>query len=262
MKPIAYLAASILTLACSATAAHASAWPQPAGQGQVAVTAIYSHSDDGFDSRGDSIDIDDYTKAEVYALIEYGVTDDLTLMATPSFSHVEIDGRGDSTGAGYTEVGARYRITGDRTPFSLQGTVRIPGKKRSDNQAQVGATDAEFDLRGLVGSSFKLGSTEGFVDFQAGYRFRNGGPPNEFRLDATVGVRPAEKLLLMAQSFNVISDGRGTGVFGKHAYSNIYVSAAYDITPRLALQIGGIATVAGRNALKERGFLAGTWLRF
>ena len=67
-------------------AAHASAWTQPQGAGQVIVTGVYSHSAKGFDAKGDTIDIDDYTKAEAYVLAEYGVTDDLTVMAIPSFS--------------------------------------------------------------------------------------------------------------------------------------------------------------------------------
>lgn len=260
MRTLGFLGA--LLLASGASAAHAAAWPQPAGGGQVIVTGVYSHSDDGFDADGNTTDIRNYDKAEVYTLIEYGVTEDLTLILTPSFSHVAVEAGDKSTGLGYTEFGGRYRITGDTTPLSFQGTVRIPGKKRRDSQAQIGATDSEIDLRALLGTSFKLGKANGFLDLQGGYRIRNGGPPNEFRIDATIGVRPTEKLLLMAQTFNVISDGRGTGVFGKHAYSNLYLSGSYDVTPRFALQLGGLATVAGRNALKERGMFLGTWFRF
>jgi hypothetical protein len=184
-------------------------------------------------------------------------------MVTPSVSHVNVQSGDDSTGLGYTEFGARYRIAaGDGGVLSLQGSVRIPGKKRRDNIAQIGATDSEIDLRVLGGTSFKLAGMDGFIDLQAGYRIRNGGPPNEFRLDATFGVRPADKLLLMAQSFNVISDGAGTGVFGKGRYSNLYLSGVYDVDKRWSVQLGAIGTVSGRNALRERGFLVSLWRRF
>lgn len=262
MKTISSALALALGLG-AASAAHASAWTQPKGEGQVIATGIYSHSNKGYDADGNTIDIDDYTKAEAYVLVEYGVTDDVTVMVTPSFSHVEVEGGSDSTGLGYTELGARYRLAhGDSGVLSLQASLRLPGKKRRDNIAQIGATDSEIDLRALAGTTFKLGGSDGFLDVQGGYRIRNGGPPSEYRLDATIGIRPAEKFLIMAQSFNVVSDGRGTGVFGKHRYSNLYVSAVYDIDPKWSIQVGGIATLSGRNALRERGLLVGIWRRF
>jgi hypothetical protein len=265
MNKLASLTAVAVALLapCGAGTAQASAWPQPRGEGQAILTSVYSHSDKGFDGSGETVDIDDYTKAEAYLLVEYGLTDDLTLMLTPSFSHVEVDNGDDSTGLGYTEFGARYRLLhGDTGVLSAQASLRLPGKKRRDNIAQIGATDSEIDLRLLAGKSFKLGDKNGFIDIQPGYRIRNGGPPSEFRLDATLGVRPAEKMLLMAQSFNVVSDGRGTGVFGKHRYSNFYLSGAYDVAPKWSLQLGVLGTVAGRNALRERGVLAAVWRRF
>lgn len=261
MKILAFTAAWLSC--CLAGHAHASAWTQPEGRGQVIVTGVYSHSDKGFDPSGDTIEINDYDKIEAYALIEYGVTDDLTVMATPSFSHVKVANGGKTSGPGYTELGARYRLgKSDDTVFSLQGSFRIPGKKRRDNIAQIGATDSEIDLRALAGASFKLGGKDGFTDFQAAYRIRNGAPPNEFRFDATFGVRPTPDLLLLAQSFNVISDGNGSGIFTKYRYSNLYASAVYDVTPNWSLQAGVLGTVAGRNALRERGLLIGIWGRF
>lgn len=244
--------------------AHAAAWTQPEGSGQVIVTGVYSHSDNGYDADGDKVDIDDYTKAEIYFLAEYGVTDDLTVLAIPSFSHVSVDGSpDDSTGPGYTELGARYRLAGSGdTVFSAQGSVRIPGKKRRDNIAQIGATDSEIDLRALAGTSFAVGGAPAFVDLQGGYRIRNGDPPNEFRIDATLGLRPANRLQLLAQTFTTISDGAGRGGFDKYRYSNLYLSAVYDISKQWSLQFGGLATLDGKNALDERGLFTAVWFRF
>lgn len=251
-------------LACTlAVPAHASAWPQPEGGGQVIVTGIYSHSDKGFDAAGNAAEINDYDKTEAYMLIEYGVTEDLTVIATPSFSQVSVTQGDKTSGPGYTELGARYRLaSGDTAVFSVQGSFRIPGKKRRDSIAQIGATDTEIDLRALAGASFKLGGKDSFVDFQTGYRIRNGGPPGEFRFDATFGIRPAPKLLLLAQSFSVISDGDGSGIFRRYRYSNLYASAVYEITPKWSLQAGVLSTLAGRNALRERGVFLGIWRRF
>lgn len=260
----AVLIAAITIAAAVPGCAHASAWTQPQGAGQVIVTGVYSHSARGFDAKGDTVDIDDYTKAEAYVLAEYGVTDDLTVIVAPSFSHVAVDGaNAETNGPGYTELGARFRLAqGASTVLAVQGSVRLPGRKRRDSVAQVGATDSEIDLRALAGKSFHIGASEAFVDVQGGYRIRNGEPPNEFRLDATLGVRPAKKLLLLAQAFTTVSDGNGRGIFAKYRYVNAYASAVYDVAPHWSLQLGALATVSGRNALRERGVLAGVWYKF
>lgn len=260
LRPLAFgLLASVV-----ASPAYASAWTQPEGTGQVIVTTINTTSHKGYDGNGDSRDIPDYDKSEVYALAEYGVTDDLTLMATPSFSDVHTEGPGgDTSGLGYTEFGARYRL--DRTDnavFSVQGTVRLRGERRHDTLGQVSAEGNEYDVRLLGGTSFVLAGMNGFVDVQGGYRLRDRAPPNEFHFDATLGIRPAKSLLLMAQSFNTISDGVGSGGFPKYRYSNVYVSGVVDVTSSISLQVGGIGTVSGQNALRERGFMAGVWFRW
>lgn len=256
--------ATAVALTCAlAGQAHASAWPQKQGEGQAILTGVTSHSDKGFDSSGNTVDINDYDKDEAYLLVEYGVTDDLTVLATPSYSHVNVENGDKTSGLGYTELGARYRLgKTDASVFSVQGSVRLPGKKRRDSIAQVGATDSEIDLRALAGTAFKLGGADAFADFQAGYRIRNGQPPNEFRYDASFGIRPTPRLLLVAQSFNVVSDGNGRGIFAKYRYSNLYASAIYDVTPKWSVQAGVLGTVAGRNALRERGLLIGLWRRF
>jgi hypothetical protein len=260
LRPIAL---GLLTTAI-ASPAFASAWTKPQGTGEVIVTSINTTSHRGYDTDGNTQDIPDYDKSEVYVLAEYGVTDDLTVMATPSFSDVHTQGPGgDTSGLGYTELGARYRLAhSDGSVFSVQGTVRLRGERRRDTLGQVSADGNEYDLRLLGGTSFVLAGMNGFVDVQGGYRLRDRAPPNEFHADATLGIRPAQSLLLMAQSFTTISDGAGAAGFPKYRYSNIYVSGVVDVTSSLSLQAGGIATIAGRNALRERGFLAGVWYRF
>jgi protein XagA len=80
-------------------------------------------------------------------------------------------------------------------------------------------------------------------------RFRLGDVPNEFRADFTFGLRPVPRWLLLAQCFNVISEGAGSQVFP--SYNN-----------HLSLQLGGFTTYTGRNALQENGVVAGMWYRF
>jgi hypothetical protein len=101
-----------------------------------------------------------------------------------------------------------------------------------------------------------------FVDFEAAQRFRTGAPPNEFRFDASLGVRVAPKWLLLAQSLNVMSEGSGGLLFPAYDYSKVQLSVVYSLTPAWSLQFGGFSTVSGRNALQENGLIAGVWYKF
>ena len=256
----AALAAGVLVLPFTAGIATAQAFTQEQGHGRVITSLLWSQSDKGFDDRGHVFDIADYQKTEVYFAAEYGVTDDLTLLVTPSLRDVSVQGGDDSRGLGYTDVGARFRLAhGSDFVLSAQGLVRFPGMKRRDSLAQVGVTDTEYDLRLQGGYTFGRGS---FAIVEGGYRLRAGDPPNAINIDATLGIRAAPRLLLLASSYNAISDGAGRGVFRAYRYHNLYLSGAYDVGRHVTVQLGASGTLAGRNALRERGLLAGLWYRF
>ncbi|MEJ5976709.1 hypothetical protein WG901_08690 [Novosphingobium sp. PS1R-30] len=241
--------------------AHAQAFTQPAGQGRVITSVIHTKSDKIFDDNGAATDVPDISKTEIYLQGEYGVTDDLTVLLTPSFRFISVEGGADSANLGYTDIGARYRVLNDdNVVLSLQGKVRIPGQTQRNSLAQIGQTDAEYDFRGQLAYTFGQGS---FVSVESGYRVRAGEPPNEFHVDATVGIRASEKFLITANSFNVISDGRGSGIFSSpHRYHNLFLGGAYDVSSHVTLQLGVTGTIDGRNALRERGAFASVWTRF
>ncbi|MGY4399004.1 hypothetical protein ACVWZA_004216 [Sphingomonas sp. UYAg733] len=243
--------------------AQAGPWTMPAGDGRVIVTAIYSHADKTFDGNGDARNAPVYDQYQAYFQAEYGLTDDLTLLLAPSLRRVTVENGDSSTGLGYTELGARYKLL-DRNGlvFSLQGTAFIPGVKRRDVVAQIGSTDPQYDARAQVGYGFKIGKTDAFISADGGYRYRAGDQPNEIHSDVTFGVHATKRLMFIANSYNTWSDGRGRNIFPSYRYSNIYAGGVYDLSDRVSLQLGGLATVSGRNALRERGIYTGLWVRF
>ena len=258
---------SVGLIAAPVSLAAQTVQPAPADQdkrdGQAIVTVYYSQSNQGFDNNGNVVDINDYDKFEVYLLAEYAVTDDLTVIFNPSFRDVSVEGGDNSTGLGYTAIGARHDVLEDKHGWvALEGTVRIPGIERADNLAQVGSADMEYDARVRGFRNIKLGDVPGFVDAQGGYRLRDGDPPNEFHADLTLGIRPTPDWLFMAQSFATISDGSGQGVFSSYRYHNVQLSAVKTVSPGVSLQFGLVGTVSGRNALRERGAFGGVWVDF
>lgn len=261
-KPLA-IGLALLATGLAPAAAHADAWTLPAGTGRTIVTGIYSHAGDSFDAGGHIYNANTYNQYNVYFSTEYGLTDNLTLLATPSVRRVTVENGQDSFGLGYTEVGARYKVAdGSHFVVSLQGTMLIPGQKRRDIAAQIGSTDMQYDVRAQAGYSFHVGNLDAFTIAEGAYRFRSGDEPNEIHGDFTLGLHLTKKLMLLANSYNTWSDGRGQGIFPSYRYSTVYAGGVYDLTDHVSVQLGGLATVSGRNALRERGIYTGFWIKF
>jgi hypothetical protein len=68
--------------------------------------------------------------------------------------------------------------------------------------------------------------------------------------------------MFLAQSFNTVSDGSAEGVFADNHEHKIQLSAVWNLDEVWSLQLGGIATVTGENALRERGVVAAVWRKF
>jgi hypothetical protein len=247
------------------SAALAGAWTLPAGTGQATVSGTMSSADRAFDTSGALQPVPRYNKFELQGWIEYGLTDRFTAIVAPGLQHVDIAAPADAqrTGLGYTEWGGRYSLLqGTSWVFSGQATMRLPGTNDISNPAGIGYTGIETDLRALFGTSFAVYGMPAFLDLQFAQRFRAGGPPNEFRADATFGIRPAERWLLLAQSFNVFSEGPGSPPFASYEYFKLQLSAIYALAPAWSVQAGGFTAYAGRNALQENGLVLGVWHRF
>jgi hypothetical protein len=254
-----------LGLLLSPSAALAGAWTLPAGTGQVTVTADVSSASGAFDTSDVVKPTARYDKFELQGWFEYGLTDRFTGIFVPGLQHVDIAAPIDAnrTGLGYTEFGGRYSLVqGQSWVTSGQVTVRIPGTDETSNPAAIGYTDVQTDVRGLFGTNFAVFGMPAFVDVEFAERFRSGAPPNEFRADFTFGVQPAERWTVLAQSFNVISEGSGSPPFSSYQYYKLQLSAVYAITKSWSVQIGGFTTYAGGNALQENGLILGAGYRF
>jgi len=71
------------------------------------------------------------------------------------------------------------------------------------------------------------------------------------------------KWLLLAQSFNVISEGSGISIYGgSYDYFKLQLSAVYTVAPTWQLQGGAYTAYAGRGALQENGLVFGVWHQF
>lgn len=247
--------------------ALAGAWTLPAGAGQVIVQTTAATSSQEFGPASDLLSSRPYEKAEVDLVFEYGATDWLTLIAAPQFLavHLGAPGAASYAGPGYTSLGARVRLYESGSfVVSAQAVARISGTGSSQSAAAVGYEDGELDLRLLAGWSFMLLGKSAYFDLQAAQRQRSGPPPDEFHLDATLGIRVAERWQVLVQSFNVVSEGAGEGPYfgASYEYYKLQLGAAYDWSKTLTLQLSVVGTYFARNAPQENGLVLSAQYRF
>jgi protein XagA len=257
--------ALVLGVLSAPTVAFAGAWTLPDGTGQWLASFTGGTSTSVFDNGSKLSSTPRYDKLDADVLVEYGITDRLTAVFQTGLQHIDIAPPTDAsrTGLDYTDIGARYRFwQADGWVVSGQALFEIPGTTDRSNPAAIGYTDFEADLRLLVGKGFMLGTMPAFVDIEVAQRQRGDGAPNEFRVDGTFGVQVAPKWLILAQGFNVVSEGTGSPVFGSYNYEKLQLSAVYSLNTSWDIQGGGYTTYAGRNSLQENGLIFGVWHRF
>ncbi len=244
--------------------AFAGAWLMLPGDGQIIASTAFSGSTRAFDAQGRLIPVPSYDKFELGAYIEYGLTDWLTLIASPAYDSIKQPPPAVSyEGPGESEIGARIGLYhSEAWAVSVEAGLRTPGASLNDALAPFQPRRAgSVDFRALVGRNFEIAGMPGFAEAQAGYRFYAQNQPGEFRIDLTLGLRPAPQCLALLQSFSSISNGSGGG-FKHSSWHKLQPSLVYDLSPQWSLQLGGFVTVAGVNAGRELGPLAGVWYRF
>lgn len=254
-----------LYAALFSTPALAGAWTQQEGKGLVIATIAHSFADDGFGDAGQGEAVTDFRKTELRAYLEYGVTDWATFVAQPEWRDKKTgSGQGEEVdGLGRIDAGFRVRLwSDDSRVISVQATGRMPGASDELAPANGGDTDWEADARLLYGRGFQVLGRHAFTDMQLGYRVRFGAPADELRLDMTTGIDVTPEVLALVQSFNSVSVGVAKAPFVPTREHKVSASLVYRYDDAWSVQVGGLATVGGRNALRERGLILGIWRSF
>jgi protein XagA len=258
----AAMTAAIMTLP---DIALAGAWTLDPGRGQLIFQGAGSMASKRFSHNGRSLKSDRFSKSSLTQTLEYGIRDGTTGVLGLDLQGMQTaypDGP-QSRGTGQIHLGLRHRLYQNNGLVISAQIKGIAGYERSMPKQNAVDPRLAAESRLLVGYGFTLGGMQGFADVQAGYRWHGGPSQDEFRLDATLGIRPHIRWLLLLQSFNSISVARdrryGTG---RIQHNKLQISAVYDLTQRWSLQIGGFTTLRGRETMKETGVLTAAWFKF
>jgi hypothetical protein len=227
--------------------ASAGAWTQPAG--------------DAFVSMGVSrYESGDYAETTVTTYGEIGITDWLTgALAVEG----DLPDGSDAIETGYSGFLRARLWTGPAgDPLSAQVGWIGDGGDVADLGAPQIAREDEVDARLLYGRGFDSALGPGWLNVEAGYRWRLDISADELRLDATVGLRPWEDWLVMLQSFNTVGLRNNAPFGGDYDAFKLAPSVGYALSARATVVLGVEREIAGRNIDYGTRLRVSLWLDF
>ena len=258
------LGAMLLAFQCGS--AIAGAFPRAEKESQIISTWLFNGSSVAFNAQGLLIPVTRYRVHEWSTLLEYGYDSETTLIFKTALQRVESAWLGPSSvsGFGHVEAGLLRRLAVYKdVSFSLQGLVRIPGSfDRRFALDKPGQAEARLAV-GTPFSFFPDGflTIKGFVETSGAWVRRSGAMPDEFRVDATLGLQSSERVMVLYQLFSAW--GLQKSPWGGRPNSHkAQTSIVYSLTPDWRLQAGFFASFAGAHARYERGYLTALWRRF
>lgn len=241
--------------------AHAGAWPQEKGDTQVIISYEPGHAYDAFDASGSkNRAFNTWKSDETSVYVDHGVTGRLDLTAKVNYRDYTTDDENFS-GLSSIEVGARWTLKRTKdSVFALGVSVEGLGKgKRSDvDIGAMGGTD--YDLRAYAGRNFKFLGKPAFIDLQAARHLRQ-YESSQWRVDATIGVKPAQKWMVMAQVFAGQTDKESWG-HAAWANSEVSVVRSFGAQQHTSLQVGWRQTTAGRDVPQVKALVVSLWKTF
>ncbi len=198
MKLIKKNQISIFLLACcliimSVKTVFAGAWSQAKNESYHRFAANTYYADEEFDTDGDSSSMTNNGEFTEYSLNyygEYGILDTLTAFCSLYYKDIEQDDdtmNYQTNGIGDMDLGLRYQVySGKPGVFSFQGLVKIPKFYDEDAAMPLGNGQYDYELRLLYGRSL-WPVIPGYMNLEAGYRWRLEDPADEFRYLVEIG---------------------------------------------------------------------------
>lgn len=249
-----------LILATCPTNAFAGAWTLEAGRGEVIATGLSSTADEAFGSGGGGTAPAAFMKGSASLFVQHGWTDRLTV-----FAKLEA-GREADDATGYARSGLSEFLTGARLRLFSRGgfvaSAALAGRITHEGKDGIELGGSRFEPSLAAGYGFTVFDLPAFVEAEASYGWRVAGEGfDEAKLNVTAGLRPFERWLVLAQSFSTFGLGGSDGA-ESYAYHKLQGSLVYDLSDRWSVQSGIFVTVAGKNALKERGVVSAIWYRY
>lgn len=252
---IAILRAAIflLALASISTSAHAGAWLQSKGHGQLISQATYYTTDTFFDANAQEQPQPRFSKHELQPYFEYGATDWLTLGGSAYLQTVRQSGS-SNYGLADPELFGRLRLwQNDQQVISIQPLVKLRSSFRDDGPPRGGSKSTDAELSLLYGRNLNLLGTRDYLDLRAGYRMRNHGLSDQLRGDVALGLNLYDSITIIPALRAITStDANDSMPFSEggdldYSLLKTEITGIYRLNERQALQASLFKHVAGKQ---------------
>ncbi|MFN3892189.1 MAG: hypothetical protein ACK4MV_17485 [Beijerinckiaceae bacterium] len=244
-----------LALAGGGATAHADAFLEGPGEGKVFLFSTFDGATQYWTRKGRLIPIPEYSKFSLSALTEYGLDASTTILARVEAGRLEDRSGVKAQGAGAIGV-RRLMFESGALRVAVQ-TLATAGSGLEGMASRSAGAALDLRLAGAV--TLDVMGRSAFVELSGGPRLMS-GDWRGVRLDATFGVRPLEKWLVLLQSFNRFNE---EGPFGERARAHkAQASFMYDLSVNWSLVAGAFTTIAARSERRQRGALTGLMRRF
>ncbi len=250
-----------MALWTSIAGAQAGAWTLQRGHWQIFTDTIESEASRSFGSDGRASVPTTYNKLLVQNYFEYGLTNAITLFATPVYVIAKVETPTVPLTVAHNtsiEGGARLLLYAGHGRLSLEGSYKTAGAFDLSVSAH-NDSGRQIELRLLYGTSFELFGRDGFVDIQAAERWIPRPRPDETPVDITAGLWLTPDTMVLAQSFNIVSGGDSIPPYTYYRTHKLELSLVEKVSRHWSLQFGAFYSPAGQNALVERGLAISLW---
>lgn len=260
--------------------AHAGAWNQKAGEGQVISTTHWSRAEGGYYDE-DVAGVSDFTKLENRLWLEHGLTKNLTFIlngAIQEISYRDVVEKITFEGFDETEIGIQYEFARREGLAASVRTSYVVDGQLDEAAVTVLSPGDMGEIRFLLGQSRDLSGGVIFHDSQFALRSASLQNIDQIHGAITLGYKPTDRWAVMvqgfgAQKFNFNSLTRRTFVGRElidieivrpNTQSQVIgqISAAWQYKPSRYLQVGGRKTIYGRNIVNESGLFIGLWTEY
>jgi len=259
---------------CIPRASTAGAWTQPKGRHYLKLGLNRFSSRSQYFLDGDRQPLSDngkVTDLSLSAYLEYGLFEELTLVASVPFKQINfscaVEGCDySSSGIGDIYAGFRYRVARTSWQVSVQTGLKIPTGYQTD-EAELqsapplgdGQTDFEFKL--LFGRAIL--NYLGYVNIDVGFRARSAEPVDEVPYALEMGLNLTKEYMLIGKLYGVrsiaendnqtdfrIIDGKIENFVGTGAvedFTKVQFQLLYKLSPHRQLSFEFDQVITGRN---------------
>jgi hypothetical protein len=259
------LFSAVCLMLMTAGSVFAGAWTQEKGKSYHRMAANYYDADEEYGADGNSRPMSfngKFTDFNLNYYMEYGILDEFTVMASVYYKMIkreDDDYKYKTNGMGDADLGVRYRLHSSNIGiFSLQGLVKIPEFYDEDDALPLGNGQYDYEMRLLYGRSlWQL--FPGYMNLEAGYRFRSQAPSDEFRYLVEIGSELGKNIyargkldaLLSMNNADALADDFGNPA-GTPEYdlAKLDLTLGYHITEALGLELGYTPALWGENTAK------------